>query len=139
VNAVSLASYIGTNIEIPTDIEREDLYTEEFWIGDCFSSKYTKDDVKKTHFTTSYVYEISSHWGIELYNNASRSKEALQKLELLIFHMRKHLNPGDYFELYSCWIGEETEKRNGSINVLVDELNWHTVEIPEKTLITFQF
>lgn len=136
---MSLASYIGTNIEIPTDIEQGDLYTEEFWIGDCFSSKYTKNDVKKTHFTTAYIYEVSSHWGIELSNDTSRSKEALHKLELLIFHMRKYLSPGDYFELYSCWIGEETEKRNGSITVLIDELNWDTVEIPEKTLIMFQF
>ena len=61
---MSLASFIGTNVEIPTDIEREDLYNEEFWIGDCFSSKYNKDDVKNTHFTTKYVYEVSSHWGI---------------------------------------------------------------------------
>jgi len=31
---MSLASYIRTNVEIPTDIERKDLYNEEFWIGD---------------------------------------------------------------------------------------------------------
>lgn len=138
---MSLASYIGTNLQIPTDIERDDLYNDEFWIGDCFSSKYSKDNVKKTHFSTKYVYEVSSHWGIEVCksNSTSRNKEALHKLGLVIFHMRKYLNPGDHFELYSCWIGEEKDKRNASINIHIDELNWDTIEIPEKTLVTFQF
>ena len=63
MNLMSLASYIGTYVEIPTDIEREDLYNEDFGIGDCFSSKCNKDDVKKKHFTTKYVYEVASHWG----------------------------------------------------------------------------
>ena len=62
---MSLASYIGCNLEIPlSDDDSDDLII----IGDCFSSKYARQYVKKYQFTTSNVYEVSSGWGIELLN-----------------------------------------------------------------------
>lgn len=136
---MSLASYIGTNSIIPTDLEREDLYDDSFWIGDCFSSTYEKINVQKKHFTTKYVYEVSSHWGIEICNDKSSDQEALRKLRQLIAHLKKYLQAGDFFELYSCWVGEEKDPKDDHLTIHIDEIDWQTIEIPEKTLVTFKF
>lgn len=63
---MSLATYIGTNVEIPTVNELED-YDQSFFVGDCFTSDHNKKNVMKYHFTTTYIYEVSSHWGIEIF------------------------------------------------------------------------
>lgn len=60
---VSLASYIGCNVKIPLS----DEYSDDLMvIGDCFSREREQQSVKKYQFTTPYVYEVSSHWGIKI-------------------------------------------------------------------------
>ena len=49
--------------------------------------------------------------------------------------MNSHLEEGDFFELYSCWVGEETEKREGEITLRINGFDIDQIEMPEKTLV----
>ena len=94
-------------------------------------------NVKESQFSTKYVHEISSHWGIEIVDpfNSLVSVESKEKFKKLLDFMTPYLKTGDYFELYSCWVGEEWETRNGILNLKIEEININSLEIPEKTLV----
>lgn len=129
---MSLASYIGCNIEIPSNDEE---YTEDFfYIGSCFAGDDELQNVKRNQFTTLYVYEVSSHWGIEIseYMNQETCAESKVKLLELCKRMDNYLEKGDYFELFSCWIGEETDKREGEITLQINNFDINQIEILEK-------
>ncbi|MFE5430875.1 hypothetical protein [Peribacillus simplex] len=135
---MSLASYIGCNIEIPIN---DDEYSDEFlYIGGCFAGEFELLNVKEYQFTTPYVYEVSSHWGIEIskYMNPGTCTESKKKLIELCEIMDSYLEKGDFFELYSCWVGEEDEKRNGEITLQINNFDIDQIEIPEKTLVRFE-
>lgn len=134
---MSLASYIGCNVEIPlSDDDSDDLII----IGDCFSDERHRLNIKKYQFTTPYVYEVSSHWGIEIskYVNRRIRAESKEKLMALCKIMDSHLEKGNYFELYSCWVGEEADKREGEITLKINNFDIDQIEIPEKTLARFE-
>jgi hypothetical protein len=135
---MSLASYIGCNIEIPSNDEE---YTEDFfYIGSCFAGEDELLNVKKYQFTTPYVYEVSSHWGINIskYTTKEICTESKKKLIELCEIMDSYLEKGDFFELYSCWVGEETESREGEITLQINNFDIDQIEIPEKTLVRFE-
>jgi hypothetical protein len=96
---MSLASYIGCNKEIPIN---DEVYSDEFYFGCCFTSEFDLLNVKKYQFTTPYVYEVSSHWGIEIleYMNPKTFAESKMKLIELCEVMDSYLGKGDFFELY---------------------------------------
>ena len=52
--------------------------------------------------------------------------------------MDSYLEKGEFFELYSCWVGEETEKREGEIILQINKFDINQIEIPEKTLVRFE-
>ncbi|MDA1676241.1 MULTISPECIES: hypothetical protein [unclassified Bacillus cereus group] len=61
---MSLASYIGCNVEIPlTDPDSNDVII----FGPCFSDERMLEIVQEFQFQTSYTHEVSMSWGIELY------------------------------------------------------------------------
>lgn len=93
--------------------------------------------MKKHQFTTPYVYEVSSHWGIEItkHMNQETCEESKKKLIALCEMMNHYLKKGDYFELFSCWVGEERDEREGEITLKLGELNIDNLEIPEKTYL----
>ena len=135
---MSLASYIGCNIQIPIN---DDEYSDEsFYIGGCFAGELELQNVKKYQFTTSYVYEVSSHWGIEIteYMNPKTCAESKKKLIELCKILDSYLEKGDFFELYSCWVGEELEKRDGEIILQINNFEIDQIEIPEKTVVRFE-
>ena len=134
---MSLASYIGCNIEIPNN---DDEYSDVFYIGSCFASEYDLLDIKKYQFTTPYVYEVSSHWGIEIteYMYPKTCAESKKKLIELCGIMDSYLEEGDFFELYSCWVGEEAEKREGEITLQINNFEIDQIKIPEKTLVRLE-
>lgn len=134
---MSLASYIGCNVEVPLSNDEENNL---IYIGDCFSNKYNKQDVQKYQFTTPFVYEVSSDWGIEISEdmNQTTCAESKKKLIALCEIMDSYLEKGDYFELYSCWVGEEKDKRVGEITLKIDKLNVDLIELPEKTLVRIE-
>lgn len=134
---MSLASYIGCNVEIPLSNEESDSL---IIIGDCFSNEYNRRDVKKYQFSTAFVYEVSSDWGIEIseYMNQKTCAESKEKLIALCEIIDSYLEKKDYFELYSCWVGEEAEKREGEITLRLNNFDIEQVKIPEKTLVRFE-
>lgn len=133
---MSLATYIGSNIELPIDDESEDPVT----IGSYFSDEEHRFNVKKYQFTTPYVYEVSSDWGIEIskYMNKETCKESKEKLIALCKLMDGHLKSGDFFELYSCWIGDETEIREGELTLNINSFDIDHIVMPEKTLVRIE-
>jgi hypothetical protein len=133
---MSLASYIGCNVPIPySDDDSEGL----IFIGWCFAGERELRNVKKHQFTTPYVYEISSGWGIKIseYTTPDICAESKKKLIELCKLMDGYLEKGDFFELYSCWVGEEDEKREGELILDLNNFDIDQIEIPEKTLVRF--
>lgn len=113
---MSLASYIGCNKEIPVN----DEYTEDLmYIVDCFVDVDNLENVGNYQFTTPYIYEVSSHWGIKIpeYTTREICTESKKKLTLLCEMMDGYLEKGDFFVLYSCWVGEETDRREGEFTL----------------------
>ncbi|RBP86208.1 hypothetical protein DFO70_13014 [Cytobacillus firmus] len=135
---MSLASYIGCNIEIP--INDHEYSDDFFYIGGCFAGDDELQNVKKYQFTTPYIYEVSSHWGIQIfkYMDPEASTESKKKLIELCKIMDSYLEKGDFFELYSCWVGEETDKREGELTLQINNFDINQIEIPEKTLVRFE-
>jgi len=131
---VSLASYIGCSIEIPATDENP---ADPIYIGSCFSDKYNRLDVKKYQYSTPFVYEISTDWGIEISDETSREicTESKVKLMRLCEIMRSCLCEGDFFELYSCWVGEEKDEREGEIALQLGGFDVEQLELPQKTLV----
>jgi hypothetical protein len=135
---MSLASYIGCNIEL--SINDDGSSDDFFYIGSCFAGERELQNVKKYQLTTPYVYEVSSHWGIEIseYMDQETCAESKVKLLELCNRMNNYLEIGDYFELFSCWIGEEKDKREGEITFQINNFDIDHIEIPEKTLVRFE-
>lgn len=133
---MSLASYIGCNIEIPLNDENSD---DILIIGNSFSDEDHRIKVKSHHFTTAFIYEVSTDWGIEIskYNNQSLNAESKNKLFRLCEIMDEYLEQGDYFELYSCWIGDEADKREGELILQLNSFDVNNIRIPNKTLVRF--
>jgi hypothetical protein len=52
--------------------------------------------------------------------------------------MDKYLEKGDYFELYSCWVGEERDQRVGKVTLPIYGFNIEQLVLPEKTLVRFE-
>ena len=86
-----------------------------------------------------YVYEVSSDWGIEIskHTNEGVNTESKEKLITLCNMMDSYLEKGDFFELYSCWVGEEADQRIGQIILKLHDFDINQVEIPVKTLVRF--
>lgn len=134
---MSLASYIGTNVKIPLSVENADSL---IIIGDCFSDESEKQEVQENQFMTPFVYEVSSDWGIEIteYMNEKMRAESKAKLIVLCKMMDNYIEKGDFFELYSCWMGDESDKREGEITLQMNDFDVERIRLPEKTLIRFE-
>ena len=134
---MSLASYIGINVEIPlSDEDSESLII----IGYCFSDESDRQEVQRNHFTTTFIYEISSDWGIEItkYLHEPMLVESKAKLLALCEMMDSYIQKGECFELYSCWMGDESEKREGEITFQLNNFDIQRIELPEKALVRFE-
>jgi hypothetical protein len=135
---MSLASYIGCNVEIPVN---DEYYAEDlFYVGRCFANDNNLQNVKKYQFTTPFVYEVSSDWGINIseYTGSKTIAESKKKLIRLCKIMDSFLVKGDFFELYSCWVGEEDEEREGELTLRLNNFDVDKISIPEKTLVRFE-
>lgn len=134
---MSLATYIGCNIEIP--INDDEPSDEFFYIGSCFADEVNLLNVKNHQFSTPYVYEVSSHWGIEIskYMNPKTCAQSKKKLIRLCEIMDNYIKKDDFFKLYSCWVGEEYRKREGDITLTINDFDINQIEIPEQTLVRF--
>lgn len=52
--------------------------------------------------------------------------------------MDRYLEKGDFFELYSCWVGEETDSREGDLTLHLNHFDIDQIEISEKMLVRFE-
>lgn len=141
---MSLASYICMERQIPEHYLNLDEKGETvpLYIGPCFADQDCLYEVKTKHFHKWYVYEISSHWGIEIVEpfDSEIALESKEKLRYLFTLMSDFLDEGESFELYTCWIGEESDPqvKSMTLSLALDQLE--DIEIPERThmLITKQ-
>ncbi|HGH7182283.1 hypothetical protein DXB51_26680 [Bacillus cereus] len=134
---MSLASYVGCNVKIPlTDPDSNTLIV----FGPCFSDDSALEVVQEFQFQTNYTYEVSSGWGIELveWQTLKEKKEAKEKLLTLCSIMEGYLNEGDYFELFSCWVGDEDQERVGDLKLKINHFNIDEICIPERTLVRIE-
>ncbi|EJQ12737.1 hypothetical protein IE3_03146 [Bacillus cereus BAG3X2-1] len=134
---MSLASYIGCNVEVPlTPEDSNDLII----IGPCFSDEGLLEVVQEHQFQTNYIYEVSSGWGIELveWQRLVDKKESQNKLLTLCSIMEGYLKEGEYFEIYSCWVGEEEQKKVGELNLKINYFDVAEICIPERTLVRIE-
>ncbi|UOB66691.1 hypothetical protein MRQ03_15125, partial [Bacillus thuringiensis] len=47
--------------------------------------------------------------------------------------MEGYLEDGDYFELFSCWVGDEDKERVGELKLKINHFNIDELCIPERT------
>lgn len=141
---MSLASYICMERQIPEQYLNLDEKGETvpLYIGPCFADQDCLYEVKTKHFHKWYVYEISSHWGIEIVEpfDSEIALESKEKLRYLFTFMDEFLDEGESFELYTCWIGEESDPQVKSMTLSLELDQLEDIEIPERThiLITKQ-
>ncbi|MED3961310.1 hypothetical protein [Niallia taxi] len=135
---MSLATYIGCNIELPIN-DVDEGSDEFFYIYGYFADELNLLNVKNHQFNTPYIYEISGNWGIEIspYMNPKRRAKSQKNLMKLFEIMDTHISNDDFFELYSCWVGEEAREREGEITLHINNFDIDQIEIPEQTLVRF--
>lgn len=52
--------------------------------------------------------------------------------------MEGYLNDGNYFELFSCWVGDEDRERLGELKLKINHFNIDEIRIPERTLVRIE-
>ncbi|MED3022690.1 Uncharacterized protein BTT61001_02265 [Bacillus thuringiensis] len=52
--------------------------------------------------------------------------------------MEGYLNEGGYFELFSCWVGDEDQERVGELKLKINHFNIDEICIPERTLVRIE-
>lgn len=137
---VSMTSYIGSNVELPVREYEEESREKTLYIGPSFSDEGSLEEIKETKFSTKYVYEVTfDWWGIELsqYQDEEMYAENKQAFHLLCDQMDAYLSPGEYFYLYTCWIGDESNPIEGEISLPLKDWYREGMELTEQTLIRF--
>ena len=85
------------------------------------------------------MLEIETMWGIELDEwQTEREKKEAKKLLALCAIMERYLNNGDYFELFSGWVGNEDKERLGELKLKINHFNIDEIRIPERTLVRIE-
>ncbi|EEL87960.1 hypothetical protein CN445_20075 [Bacillus cereus] len=109
-------------------------------IGPCFSDEGLLEVVKEHQFQINYIYEVSSGWVIELveWQSLKEKEEAQNKLLTLCSIMKEYLKEGEYFELFSCWVGDEDQKKVGELNLKINHFDVAEICIPERTLVRIE-
>lgn len=64
----------------------------------------------------------------------NRKKKLIKLCEVMDNYIKKD----DFFELYSCWVGEEADKREGETTLQINDFDINQINIPEKTLVRFE-
>ncbi|MDA1863093.1 hypothetical protein GI596_05945 [Bacillus paranthracis] len=65
-------------------------------------------------------------------------RKKLKKLLALCAIMERYLNNGDYFELFSGWVGNEDKERLGELKLKINHFNIDEIRIPERTLVRIE-
>lgn len=138
---MSLTTYVGSPVQLPVRPLVDVAGENELYIGQTYADVEEKEAVKETHFSTPYVYEITyNSWGMELSPYDEKEEYERHKkgmLELCAF-MDSYLQDGEFFELYTCWIGDEADPREAEIVLPLHDWFTEGMVIREKTLVKFE-
>lgn len=134
---MSYLSYIGCNFELPiSDCDSGDFIK----IGCGCSEEKERIIVKNQHFSTPYVYDLdvdsaillTKEWGQETWE---RSKDNLIELCKV---MDAYLQKGDYFELYTCNLGEEDSEQESQLTLQLRNFDINQIIITDRTFVRFE-
>ncbi|GGI11516.1 hypothetical protein [Gottfriedia solisilvae] len=138
---MSLATYLGCNF----NVEITDKVTNEpIEIGYIFSEENNRRDVQSKHFSTQNVYEIelpNPIWQINHYqkkNYPRNYKKSQRDFISLCDLLKQYLKPGEYCEIYPCWLGEELEPNESECTIQLDNYNIDKITIYEKCLVRIE-
>lgn len=137
---MSLTSYIGCNVPIAEKGYADMSVEDDIFVGPTYVDLDEKAEVKEAQFSTIYVYEVTYNgWGMELssYQDEKFYEENKAGLHQVCAMMDSYLEVGDYFEFYTCWVGEEYNPKEAEITLPIH--GWYTegMELREQTLIRF--
>ena len=133
---MSLASYIGCNVEIPlTDPDSNDVIV----FGPCFSDESMLEIVQEFQFKQVIHMKFQRVGALNLLSGKLKERrKKLKKLLALCTIMEGYLNDEDYFELFSCWVGDEDKERLGELKLKINHFNIDEIRIPERTLVRIE-
>ncbi|TDK61762.1 hypothetical protein E2K98_12800 [Bacillus salipaludis] len=105
---MSIATYLGCNLnlEITDELTTYNLID----VGYIFSEEENRKNVKEKHFSTKNVYEIqlpNPLYDLNVFqkkNNPRNYKKSKKDFIALCNFLNQHLNPGEYCEIYPCWL-----------------------------------
>lgn len=138
---MSIVNYLGCNFKVEVTDEKAN---EWIGIGYFFSNESNRKNVLKKHMSTLNVYEI------ELPNPIWQLHDDLKKFSPRKYHkslndlmnlcnmFKKLLNPGEYCEIYPCWIDEELEPKEADCIIRLDDYRIDEIEIFEKCLVRIE-
>lgn len=135
---MSIVNYLGCNVLLPVSDSESD---DEIIIGDFFSDEEMRAEVHK-HLSAKYIYEVSSRQHGSIWFNKYYKKdypkgheEGQQIFKLLCAFLDQHLASGDYCELYTCWVGDESEEPEYKDCINLHEFDIDKIEVFEKSLL----
>lgn len=137
---MSLTSYIGSNVSIEEKGYEKEPVEGEIFVGPSFSDEGSLGEVKEGQFSTTYVFEVTfNSWGMELspYQDEILYEENKTGLHQVCEMMDFYLDVGEFFEFYTCWVGDEFNSKEAEITLPIRD--WYTegMELREQTLIRF--
>lgn len=137
---MSLTSYIGSNVQIPVKSWDDELRDGEIHIGRSFADEEMIKEVKDAQFSSKYVYEVTyDWWGMELspYDEKQQYEKSKIGLHQLCDEIASYLEEGDFFEFYTCWVGDESQPKEGELVLPIQGWFRDGMEVREQTLVTF--
>ncbi|MDN7245560.1 hypothetical protein [Planococcus shenhongbingii] len=139
---MSMATYIGLNFSVKLP---EEYIEDKMEIDYVFSDEENRHAVKQKHFTAPYIYEIleTAHpiWEMNEYTKTHSPHDYVnaEKTLLSLCHLLKELlPPGDFCEVYICWLGEEEEEHEEELQINLNDLEIGALNISEKCFIRIE-
>ncbi|MCC3646517.1 hypothetical protein JGK52_07445 [Cytobacillus oceanisediminis] len=135
---MSIVNYLGCNSILPASGPESD---NEIIVGDFFSDKEMRAEVHK-HLSAKYIYEVTSRqhgsiWFNKYYKQSypKGHEEGQKGFKSLCAFLDQHLASGDYCELYTCWVGDESEEPEYKDCINLHDFDIEKIEVDEKSLL----
>lgn len=138
---MSIVTYLGCNFDVEVTEEMSDDPIE---IGYFFSNENKRKDVTR-HFTTQNIFEIffldsSIVWINQDYKENSLNNYHMAQKDFIALCdlLKQYLKPGEFCEIYPCWMDEELNPKEGEHTIYLDDYQMDEIEIYEKWLIRIE-
>ncbi|PLS17459.1 hypothetical protein CVD28_12990 [Bacillus sp. M6-12] len=133
---MSIVNYLGCNFTLPLSNQESG---EEILIGgNYFSDEEMRENVRK-QFSTKYIYEVTSKkfgsiWFDKDYENDY--SEQHKNFQALCELLETYLTEGDYCELYTCWLGDESDEKEIEQTITLNNFDINNINLCTNSLIT---